>query len=246
MDINGLVLEGIEMLIRTQCRKEEEMQTIEIKKPCPQMEFGRKAERTPRKPEEVHQVKMIGHRVATTRRVIVVVVKTVITGICRTLDISKNDRCKKEGRSSSQFDKENQRKYGFQRRSSNCNRRSCKTAICASDGKKKVTIHKNAHVQNGQPQVDAGWIKSILKDYQEPLAEKTKVQFSRPSLDRAKFRDKRPSLNVIQGGSPNERSPLAPTYDQRSRKCNEEQAECARHKARKLHKELFKIKGTSL
>ena len=36
MDINGLVVEGIEMLIRTQCLKEEEVQTIEINKPCPQ------------------------------------------------------------------------------------------------------------------------------------------------------------------------------------------------------------------
>ena len=51
------------------------------------------------------------------------------------------------------------------------------------------------------------------------------------------------SLHAIQTGSKNWRSPNAPPYDQRSAGWNEEQEEFARHKAYKLHKEQFRIKG---
>ena len=41
----------------------------------------------------------------------------------------------------------------------------------------------------------------------------------------------------------NGRYPNAPPYDQRSTEWNEEQNEFARHRAYKLHAELFKTKG---
>ena len=60
---------------------------------------------------------------------------------------------------------------------------------------------------------------------------------------RAWFRNKLPTLNVIQTGNKNGRSPNAPPYDQRSKEWNEEQDEFAKHKTCKLHKELLKITG---
>ena len=66
-----------------------------------------------------------------------------------------------------------------------------------------------------------------------PLEKSIKI-FSRQSLEIAKFRDKFPSLNrTLQCTTVN---------DQRSTELNEEQEEFARHKAYKLHKELFNTK----
>ena len=66
----------------------------------------------------------------------------------------------------------------------------------------------------------------------------------RQSLERAKFRDTFPSLNVILTVCLiNGRSPNAPPYDRRSTEWNEEQEEFARHRAYTRHKDLFKIKG---
>ena len=52
-----------------------------------------------------------------------------------------------------------------------------------------------------------------------------------------------PSVNVTKTGNKNGRSPDAPPYDHRSTEWNAEREEFARHKAYKLHKELFKTKG---
>ena len=76
-------------------------------------------------------------------------------------------------------------------------------------------------------------------------SEERSIRFSHQSLERATFRDTSPSLNVIQTGSAHRRFPNAPPYDQRFTEWNEEQEEFARHKACKIHKELFKIKGYS-
>ena len=63
----------------------------------------------------------------------------------------------------------------------------------------------------------ASSMKGIVKFFdRDPRSGVASVKFSRHSLDRAKFRDKRSSLNVILGGSKNARSPIAPPYDQRS------------------------------
>ena len=80
-----------------------------------------------------------------------------------------------KGRSSLKFEW----KHSFSSRISHRNRRSCKTAICTSD--EKVIDSDNSDVTV----------------YQKPQSEKTKVQFSRPPLEGAKFRDKRQTLNVV-------------------------------------------------
>ena len=94
---------------------------------------------------------------------------------------------------------------------------------------------ENSDEQNGHSRVTAGLIKSILKVHPKPPSEKTKVQFSCPSLDREKFRDKHPTLNVIQGGCPSERSLFTPTCGERPASWTEEQDEWAQDKAYKLH-----------
>ena len=76
----------------------------------------------------------------------------------------------------------------------------------------------------------------------ETSVRKEKHEILASNLERAEIRDKFPSLNVIQTGNKNERSPNAPPYDQRSTELNEDQEEFAGHAAYKLHKELFKIK----
>ena len=65
---------------------------------------------------------------------------------------------------------------------------------------KKMKDSENSDVQNGQSRVIAILIKSILKVYEKPPAEKTNVQFLCPSLEREKFRDSHPSLNFIEKG----------------------------------------------
>ena len=75
---------------------------------------------------------------------------------------------------------------------------------------------EKSDMQNGHSRVTTGLIKSILKVHQKPPSEKTKVQFSCPSLDREKFSDNHPTLNVIEGGSQNWEKSVSPTYGERS------------------------------
>ena len=77
----------------------------------------------------------------------------------------------------------------------------------------------------------------------KPPSEKTGIRFSCQSLVRATFSDKFPSLNMIQTCSENARHINAPPCDERSTEWNQKQEEFARHKAHKLHTELFKMKG---
>ena len=86
-------------------------------------------------------------------------------------------------------------------------------------------------------------IEGILVRRRKLPSEMRIIIFSRQSLERATFRDKFPSLNVIQTGGKNGRSPNAPPYDQRSTEWNEEQEEFARHEPYNFHKELSKMKG---
>ena len=70
------------------------------------------------------------------------------------------------------------------------------------------------------------------------------IRFSHQSLERAKFRDTCPSLNVIQTGVENGRSPNAPPYDRKGLQTGvrSEKSLQGIQQACKLHKELFKIK----
>ena len=83
-------------------------------------------------------------------------------------------------------------------------------------------------------------VKGILALKRKLPSEKGSIKHSSQSLERARFRDTFPSLNVIQTGSKNGRSPDAPPYDQRCAEWNEEQEEFAWQRAHKLHQELFK------
>ena len=75
------------------------------------------------------------------------------------------------------------------------------------------------------------------------LANEISIIFSPQSLVRAEFRNKFPSLNVIQTGGKNGRCQNAPPYDQGSTEWNEEQNEFARHEAYKLLTDHVKTKG---
>ena len=84
--------------------------------------------------------------------------------------------------------------------------------------------------------------KDIFTLKRKLLSEEISVIFSRQSLERTKFRDKFPFLNLIQTSTKNARHFYAPPYDQRTTELNEEQEEFARHKACNFHTEPFKIK----
>ena len=77
--------------------------------------------------------------------------------------------------------------------------------------------------------------KGILVFERKPSSAKRSIRFSYQSPERAKFRDKFPSPDVIQTGSEHGRSPNTPPYDQGCTEWNDEQEEFARHGAHKLH-----------
>ena len=58
-------------------------------------------------------------------------------------------------------------------------------------------------------------MKGIIDLERKLPSEKGSIKFSNQSLERARFRDTFPSLNVIQTGSKYGGSPDAPPYDQR-------------------------------
>ena len=66
----------------------------------------------------------------------------------------------------------------------------------------------------GQPTIPHE--KTFLRSKRSLPSLEMSMTFSRQSLERAKFRDKFPSLKVIQTGGKNGRSPNEPPYDQRS------------------------------
>ena len=108
-------------------------------------------------------------------------------------------------------------------------------------------FQEHRHENRGKPRA-YGTIqnakKAILALKSKLPSEEESIKFSHQILERATFRDKVPSVNVIQTGGKEGRSPTAPPYDQRCTEWNEEQEEFARHKAYKLDNELFKIKRT--
>ena len=88
-------------------------------------------------------------------------------------------------------------------------------------------------------------MRGILALKSKLPSDKRSIRFSHQSLKKAKFKDKFPSLNVIQTSSRKGTPPNAPPFDQRSTEWNEEQEEFARQKTHKLHQGLFKTKGTT-
>ena len=119
------------------------------------------------------------------------------------------------------------------RESSGCNCECCKSP---SEDHSKLPTSRMWR-QSTMP------MESILALCRKLPSEKAGIRNPFQSLERAKFRNKFPSLNVIQTSSKNARSPNAPPYDRRSTAWNEEQEEFARHRAYKLHKALLKTKG---
>ena len=91
------------------------------------------------------------------------------------------------------------------------------------------------------PQATASMVKKHLKSRTKNFRLNNQASgSSRPVLVEPSSRDKRPSLNDIQGGSKNQRRPTAQPLDQRSAKWKEEQEEIARHRAHMFRKELFR------
>ena len=81
--------------------------------------------------------------------------------------------------------------------------------------------------------------KSILRkgtDMPKPIQ---RVKFTKAIARHTKIRDQNPSLGYICPGEPHERSPIAPTFEDRS----QWQEQGAREAAWKLAKRVLKIKG---
>ena len=68
------------------------------------------------------------------------------------------------------------------------------------------------------------------------------VRFTKAVLRNAKDRDHKPSLSRICPGDPHQRSPNAPTFEDRSQEETEWQEHCARETAWKLAKKILKLK----
>ena len=113
-------------------------------------------------------------------------------------------------------------------------RKHCNHSYCERAASKSLVERKfNGDRQCAEEVATAeGKPKGILKIRQKPPSEQRSVRYSRHALDRAKFREKYPSLNVIQKpGSKSDRSPLATSLDDLSSEWNAEQDEWARRKA---------------
>ena len=78
-----------------------------------------------------------------------------------------------------------------------------------------MNTHLKAKGNLGQVGQSKMPIKVILAPKNETSAREESVSSSHQSLERANFRDKFPSLNVIQTSSKNGRSPTAPPHDQK-------------------------------
>ena len=86
---------------------------------------------------------------------------------------------------------------------------------------------RNTHLKAEENLEQAGQsempIRGTLALRRNLPSEDVSIRPQHQSLERAKSRDKLPSLHVIQTGGENGRSPSAPPYDQRSTEGEEEQ-----------------------
>ena len=177
----------------------------------------------PKNKGNVHREKKIVLRVSTAKEEIAVTIEIVIIGIHRIANTSRNISVKWERivhscthRKRSTSPKDNGKGKESQKKSNGCNYIFCKSP--SEDNVRQALAIRNVH--------------------EHLLAEKKSIRFSHQSLERAKFREKCPSLNVTQTASKNRRSPNAPPCDQRCTVWIAEQDEFARHRAHKLHKTL--------
>ena len=80
-----------------------------------------------------------------------------------------------------------------------------------------MNTHLNAKGNLEQVEQFKMAIKVILAPKNETSVREESVRSSHQSLERANFREKFPSVNVIQTSSKNGRSPTAPPHDKKSR-----------------------------
>ena len=86
---------------------------------------------------------------------------------------------------------------------------------------------------------------SILRKGTQVLGPIRRVRFTRAPLRQANIQEsRRPSLNRIQVKSSHQRSPYAVKFEARSQEETERQVRCARGDARKLAKNIIKLKET--
>ena len=84
--------------------------------------------------------------------------------------------------------------------------------------------------------------KSIVRKSTDMPKPIQRVKFTKAIARHTKIRDQNPSLGYICPGEPHERSPNAPKFEDRSREETEWQELGAREAARKLAKNVFKLK----
>ena len=103
-----------------------------------------------------------------------------------------------------------------------------------------LTVKGNLeHVEQSTTLMDG-----ILTIRRKLSSAKKSIRSSRQSLERAKSRDKFPSLNVTQTGSKHARHFNAPPCGQRSAEWNEEREEFARHKGIQTSQRALQDKRT--
>ena len=87
--------------------------------------------------------------------------------------------------------------------------------------------------------------KSILRKSTDMPKPIQRVKFTKASARHTKIRDQNPSLGYICPGEPDERSPNAPKFEDRSQEETEWQEQGAREAAWKLAKSVLKTQGAS-
>ena len=176
----------------------------------------------------------------------------MIIGILRTANTSRTTHVKEERNVHSynpkRIDLPVQRKTVRTIEGNGCNCEYCKSL--SEDYLREALTVRNFHEQplesRGKPRANQTIPNAHARHHCAKTklpSEKRNIKFSCHHLERARLRDKFPSLNVIQTSSKNGRSPNAPLHDQICTDWNEEQEEFARHGANKLHRDLFKTKG---
>ena len=78
-----------------------------------------------------------------------------------------------------------------------------------------------------------------FSDMQKPIP---RVKFTKAIARHTKIRDQNPSLKMICPSEPHQRSPNAPKFEDRSQEETEWQERCAREAARRLAKNILKLK----
>ena len=84
---------------------------------------------------------------------------------------------------------------------------------------------------------------SILRKSSNILKPIRCVQFTKAMVRHANIRDQNASLEIICPGDPHQRNPNAPKFQDRSQEVMDWQERCAREAARRLAKNILKIKG---